>query len=591
MSIILFDFEVFKFDTLLGALVIDEENDIFQSWDLEEIKSFYEKHSNDIWIGHNNQHYDNFILEAIIKNRDPYLTSKKIINDESRKKHINIKLYNYDLITNHFGSLKAIEAADGKNISESEIDFDIKRELTEEEKEIVESYNLDDLNQTLDNFLATQNEFILRLEIIKEFNLDLNCLSITGTQLAEKVLKAEKIEGIENQKIPPKIYDDMLIKNEQLIDYYLNEGFRKGETLKINLCEVEHNFRSGGLHGAKKKFHKNWAFYFDVTGYYNLVMILKDLLPRPIPEEGKDLYKYMYEQQLILKKTNPLKRAVFKIILLAVFGAMNNKYCNFYDPEKGSLVTMVGQMYIADLLEKMQGKAEVIQTNTDGIIAFPINGTTEEELVKIIKDWMERTGFNLKLIKIYDIYQRDVNNYIYREENGKIVTRGEAVKYYNHWNNSLDEDVFKSREPVILHHTTVEFFMNHKLPEEIIEENKNELRMFQYICKVNSYDYLEYEINNLENQEKEIKKLQNVNRAFAYNSNEKQGMIYKVKSNKRDKFQSLPSNIFVYNNEILSAKAIKEIQQKINYQYYIDRAYERISEFINIPEIKDIVYE
>ncbi len=591
MKLIIFDFEVYKYDTLLGALVINKEPEVFQSWNLDEIKKFYHLHENDIWIGHNNQHYDNFILESIIKERDPYLTSKKIINDEYRKKYIDIKLYNYDLINNHFGSLKAIEASDGKNISESEVDFDIQRNLTEKEKEIVEEYNLDDLSQTLDNFNATQNEFILRLEIIKEFNLNLNCLSITGTQLAEKVLGAKKIEGIENQKISPKIYDDMLIENKDLINYYLNEGFRKGEILKLNLCGVEHTFRSGGLHGARKKFHKDWAFYFDVTGYYNLVMILKDLLSRTIPKEGKELYNYMYQQQLILKKTNPLKRQVFKIILLAVFGAMNNKYCNFYDPEKGSLVTMVGQMYIADLLEKLQDKAEVIQTNTDGIIAYPINNTSEEELVQIIKDWMNRTGFNLKLIKIFDIYQRDVNNYMYREEDGKIVTRGEAVKYYNHWKNSLDEDVFKSREPVILHYTTVEFFMNNKLPEEVIEEYKNEPRMFQYICKVNSYDYLEYEVKNLETGEKNIKKLQNVNRAFACNSNDTIGMIYKVKESKRDKFQSLPNNIFVYNNEILSNESIEKLQTKINYQYYIERAYERISEFIEIPEIKDIIYE
>jgi len=66
MNIIIFDFEVFKFDTLLGALIINENNTttIYQTWSIEEIKKFYFEHIDDIWVGWNNENYDNFILQA-----------------------------------------------------------------------------------------------------------------------------------------------------------------------------------------------------------------------------------------------------------------------------------------------------------------------------------------------------------------------------------------------------------------------------------------------------------------------------------------------------------------------------------------------
>ena len=46
MNIIIFDFEVFKYDTLLGCLIIDSANKIklYQSWNTVDINRFYEKH-------------------------------------------------------------------------------------------------------------------------------------------------------------------------------------------------------------------------------------------------------------------------------------------------------------------------------------------------------------------------------------------------------------------------------------------------------------------------------------------------------------------------------------------------------------------
>ena len=588
-NIIIYDFEVFKYDTLLGAIIInDDECFILQTWNLDEIRNFYKKNINSIWIGHNNSGYDNFILESIIKKKNPYDTSQELIHSTNRFQKLTLHLYYYDIMSRHFGSLKAIEGSEGKKISESEISFNIDRRLLDKEKIEVESYNLDDLNQTYDNFISTIDEFNLKLDIAKEFNLSLDVLNMTSTQIAEKVLGAKQIKGIETQYVAPKMYDNLQVKNQELIDFYLNEEFRNGKNIEIMLCGVEHKIGSGGIHGAKKKYHCDFAYYFDVSGYYNLIMILLNLLPRTIPKEGKKLYEYMYHEQLKLKKTNPRKRAIYKEILLAVFGATLNEYCGFYDPNHGTLITMVGQMYAVDLIEKLEGKFDLIQSNTDGIIAAPLPGVTEEDAINIINEWQERTGFVLKLEKVYNIHQRDVNNYMFVEGSGKVHVIGEAVKYYNTWENVLLKNCFYSKEPLITHQAIVEFFVNNKLPEQVIEENKNKLRLFQYICKKGSYDYCVYEITNLETNEITQEKVQNINRVFASNSELELGMIYKIKTNSKAKISNLPDNIFIYNEEILSKKAVNKLIDKIDYSYYIKRSYERIAEFIDISYIKDL---
>ena len=199
--------------------------------------------------------------------------SKKIINSTIRP-YCNLKLYYYDLMNIRTPySLKATELYDGKNISESEVDFNIDRELTEEEKLKTESYNRDDLNQTESNFNELKSEFKMRLDILKEFNLPLDYLSVTGTKLAAIVLGAKKVEGIEYDFVKPKIYDTLRVKNKDLLNYYLSEKFRTSEKLTIKVGGVDQQIGSGGIHAAIPKYHTNKALYFDVSGYYKLIMI------------------------------------------------------------------------------------------------------------------------------------------------------------------------------------------------------------------------------------------------------------------------------------------------------------------------------
>lgn len=594
MKVIIFDFEVFEYDTLLGAHILNDDNiEVKQTWDLDEIRQFYNEHIEDIWVGHNISRYDNLILQAIIEGMDEQKIkaySNKII-DMKYKPWLNIHLNYYDTMTAVTCSLKKTEALDGKNISESKINFRLKRHLTEEEKRLTESYNRDDLNQTESCFFKTIGTFNLRLQLIQEFNLSMQALHMTEAQIAETVLHAHKTPGIDKWVLHPFEYPQLKLKNKQVKDFFFNETFKTGKQLTVDLCGVPHTFGIGGLHAARNKVWYDWAYYFDVSGYYNLVMINYDLLPRSIEQAYEHLYPQMYKQQLEFKKTAPEKRGAYKVILLSVFGAMFNEHCKFYDPYKAALVTMTGQLFVADLLEKLEGKVELIQTNTDGVIAKPLPGVPEQEVVDIINEWQQRTGFVLKLEKIYNIRQRDVNCYCYSstpvidDPLNQITVKGD-LKHYWAKDYLYTSKLFNPKEPQIISIALVNYLMLGKRPEDTIAENSHCLRLYQFICNAGSYSWAEYRETNLETNESKVEYLQHINRAFPMVKSNIVGQIYKCKEDKQSIIPMLPSSVFVYNDDVNSEEVFEKLKDKIDWKYYIDRTYERIKEFI--PLVKDI---
>lgn len=595
MSVIIFDFEVFKYNTLLGALVIDSTKPkLYQLWNDDDIRNFYCQHINDLRIGHNNDYYDNHILKTIISYGNAYQMSKSIINSHDFRPKCSLDVLTYDLMCCRNYSLKMTEMLVGKKVHTTDVDFNIDRPLTNEEIALTNSYNKDDLEQTYHNFLELKDPMLLRLRLIKEFNIDKKFLTATEAKLATLALHAHQIPGIEYQYIAPKMYKQLQVKNEDAIKFYLSEGFRQNQKLTIELCGVKHQMGSGGIHAALKKCHETDILYLDVSGYYNLVMINYDLLPRTIPTEGKKLYEYMYHEQLKLKGVDDDKRWVYKTILLSVFGASMNKYTDFYDPQVGSLITIVGQMFLVDLLEKLEGKVKLIQSNTDGIMVKPLPTSSEDEVLNIVKEWCNRTGFVIKPKHIKELFQRDVNCYCYRLDNGSTDTKGDA--FIGSWaiNEPVKSEFYTSKEPAIIATATLDYFMKNISVEETVNQYKHNLRYFQYICKKISYDYCTYETTNVATNETKVERIDDLNRAFAKKYDGTISMIYKHKErngkHSKTKLSNVPDNLLIYNDEILSDEAIKKVSEQIDFDWYVERAYKRIKEFI--PFVGDItIYE
>lgn len=592
MNIAIFDFEVFRYDTLLGYGFVDLKTGncaYKQTWDLNEMRELYNTYGADtIWVGWNSNHYDDLIFEAVVKNQvSPFVKSKELIG-QKWKPFCRFPFFGYDLLNGFLNppSLKLTEALEGDSIDTTEVDFDLQRPLTAEERAQTEQYNMSDLKRTYKNFCKFKGKFELRIAMINEFNIPLQQgLRMTGTQIAAAALGAKAVPGIENQKIKPVLYPTLQVKNQQMIDWFLGEKFREKENIRLNICNTTVNFAAGGAHSECNKYHAKKAMYADISGYYNLVMMNFDLLPRTLDEAGKERYKFMYHEQLRLKKIDPGKRKIYKTICLSVFGAMNNEHTDFYDPQKALLVTSSGEMFMLDLLEKLDGLGTAFNVNTDGIMFEPFDWNDEEKIRNIIQEWVERNGFAVKTGIITDYHGRDVNCYVMREPDGELCFKGEAVKNYDISDKAFAEGAFfNCKEPPIIAKGIVAAFMDGILPEQFVEQNKNDMKLYQYTCKKNTFDYLAYKMTTINTGSIAEYQIQSPSRCFAKRDVSSVGTIIKhrTKNGKHTfaKVQNLPDNVFIWNDEILSEDAINKIVPQIDYKYYVNRIYERINEFL-----------
>lgn len=592
MNIAIFDFEVFRYDTLLGYGFVDLKTGkcvYKQTWNLNEMRELYNTYGADtIWVGWNSNHYDDLIFEAIVKNQvSPFVKSKELIG-QKWKPFCRFPFFGYDLLNGFLNppSLKLTEALEGDSIDTTEVDFDLQRPLTAEERAQTEQYNMSDLKRTYKNFCKFKGKFELRIAMINEFNIPLQQgLRMTGTQIAAAALGAKAVPGIENQKIKPVLYPTLQVKNQQMIDWFLGEKFREKENIRLNICNTTVNFAAGGAHSECNKYHAKKAMYADISGYYNLVMMNFDLLPRTLDEAGKERYKFMYHEQLRLKKIDPGKRKIYKTICLSVFGAMNNEHTDFYDPQKALLVTSSGEMFMLDLLEKLDGLGTAFNVNTDGIMFEPFDWNDEEKIRNIIQEWVERNGFAVKTGIITDYHGRDVNCYVMREPDGELCFKGEAVKNYDISDKAFAEGAFfNCKEPPIIAKGIVAAFMDGILPEQFVEQNKNDMKLYQYTCKKNTFDYLAYKMTTINTGSIAEYQIQSPSRCFAKKDISSVGTIIKhrTKNGKHTfaKVQNLPDNVFIWNDEILSEEAVNKIVPQIDYKYYVNRIYERINEFL-----------
>ena len=131
------------------------------------------------------------------------------------------------------------------------------------------------------------------------------------------------------------------------------------------------------------------------------------------------------------------------------------------------------------------------------------------------------------------------------------------------------------------------------MPEETVEKNKRDLRLFQYVGKPATYDYLTLdtttyeknannkliEINTVEDRVPSLVRL--FAKPIIYKDNTIEiSTIRKHKANKADKIASLPDSIFVYNESIIDDNNIDLLINKIDYEYYINRIYKKLSKFL-----------
>ena len=107
-----------------------------------------------------------------------------------------------------------------------------------------------------------------------------------------------------------------------------------------------------------------------------------------------------------------------------------------YDPRNNNCMCINGQLMLLDLIEHLEAVPglELIQSNTDGLIIWiPDTDEAFNMVDDICWEWEQRCSTEqcsilLELDNISEIYQKDVNNYLWVDIDGGVERIGAYVK-------------------------------------------------------------------------------------------------------------------------------------------------------------------
>lgn len=575
---IFYDFEVFKYDWLVVMINSDTKEVTKIENDRDLLEKFYKKYKNEIWVGFNNVRYDQYILKGILCGLDPKrINDHIIVKNKPGYTYSNLlreyPLIQYDVLSDLNKGLKIYEGYQGLNIYESKINFNLNRKLTKDEIKETFMYCYNDVVETVNLFIKNINEFNAHLELVKMISpLNLNNLSKTKAQLSAMILDSKKIERDDefNIKLPNNLE---LGKYQYIADWYLDENNRtykrirpkksgEGGISEINnqnviVGGVKSIFGWGGMHSAIPKYHGvGYYLNIDVTSMYPSIMIEYDLLSRNCSEQGKKRYKEIYETRIKLKKEGKKKeQAPYKLVLNATYGILKDKNNSMYDPLMANMVCIYGQLFILDLIEKLEKHTEIIQANTDGVLIKLKHSDDYHLIDDVCYEWEKRTRLKLEFEEYKEVFQKDVNNYLIVDFDGNYKSKGSYVKEKSELDNDLP----------IINKALIEYMVN-KVPIETTINSCDKLIEFQKIDKISSkYDYGMH-------GEKQIN--ERVIRHFASVFKDDDG-LFKVKNGKREKISNSAINCVIDNSDIRNSK----IPTYLNKDFYINIANKRLEDF------------
>lgn len=575
MKILVFDFEVFRYDCLFVAMDLETEQFTIIENDIDNMIEFYNNNINNIWVGYNCKNYDKYILQAIINGVNPKLVNDYIIDGgngwELFRDRLDINLYDCMIMGK---SLKQLESYFGVDIRESEIDFNLDRPLTDKERASNIEYCKSDVYNTAKVFMYNIDDFNAQIGLIKLSHGSLSDLSKTKAQLSAKILGAKRLSPREWDEE----FDFEYIQCVKDYDYNHKDVLKFFDSLKeskdtkakyeINLYGVKHIFALGGLHGSIPNYFydqlidsDSLLLHVDVGSMYPTICINWNLLSRAIP----DLQTYIdiRERRLQYKHAkNPLQKPL-KIVLNSTYGIMGGGKRNedgtykvlsdAYDPRQMRAVCVNGQLCLLQLIEDLSSNNdyELIQTNTDAVI-YKIPKSELDNFKSIVTAWENRTKFTMEYDYITYMAQRDVNSYFCVFENGDVERKGTFKK-----SKPCDYDI-----PIIAN-SVIEYFIHGITPDEYIN-NENNLMPFMKTYKLGS-NYT----NAVYNGEVLTDK---VYRVFASRSR-RDGILYKQKEGKSpEKFAGVWEHTKIFNNDIRDMNCPKWL----NKQAYIDMAWDKI---------------
>jgi len=418
-------------------------------------------------------------------------------------------------------SLKWIQySMDWQNILDMPIHHETKI-TTQAEIDTIIEYCINDVKSTKEIYNRSKSQIRLRKELTKTYGINLFSASepriskeLFGYYLMQKLnIQKRDLRTMRTKRDIIKISDIILpyVKFTSADFNLLLNRFKSlevnADNLKgsfkyhVNYKNVKTHFGTGGVHGAAKKgvyesTDDMIIMSSDVTSYYPNLAIKNKWSPGHFPKEAFcDQYEWFFTERKKIPKSNPMNY-VYKIILNSTFGLSNDDKSFFYDPELFCRITINGQlslmMLYEQIMERIPGAVALLQ-NTDGVETI-IPRDYIDEYMQICKEWEETTNLNLEHDKYQKLVLADVNNYIGVNEFIEVdITKWREIKQSQpHYLFKVENDKFsyapvklkgrfdfhdlqlhKNKSKLVIPKAIYQYFVNDKLPEDYLDENKN----------------------------------------------------------------------------------------------------------------------
>lgn len=593
MRLIIYDVEVFCKDWLVvfkdtetGAYTVVHN-------DTEAIKQCISE--DNVYVGFNSKHYDQFIIKAICCGLSP--EEIKQVNDFiigggqgwecPMLRDFYFRFNNVDIKDDmQMGlSLKAIEGHLGLSVEETTVPFDIDRALTEAELQETVFYCKHDVDTTAKLVELRRDYLKNKMHIGKLAGLDeVKAMGMTNAKLTAALLKASAQphdderkyvypENLRREYIPQEIFDffdrmyDPTISDKEL--------FSDKQTFSIGECPGVVGY--GGIHAAIPNYffeesEDRVIRNKDVASYYPHLMTLCGYTSRNIP--SAQIFIDVLETRMKAKASGDKATAnALKLVVNTTYGALLNKYNDLFDPLMGRSVCITGQLFLLELAQHLYADIpglKIVQLNTDGIMV-ECSRKDLPKLDKICDEWQSRTGFELEEDAVVKIAQKDVNNYIEVQSNGKAKSKGGYLV-----RGIAPAGAFNINNNACIVATALkEYFVNGTPVEETIN-GCDDIFQFQMIAKAGAKYREAYHLVDGEQVP-----VQKVNRVYA-SKDERYGKLFKVKAENdaTAKIEMLPEHCIIDNDNRLSIADVDKT-------FYIEMAKKRVNDFLGIkPEKK-----
>lgn len=559
-----------------------------------------------MFVGYNNHHYDDLIINYIMEYQDTlehmyYLdVCKSLFNmsqtivqsQDDEKTRLKLNHWKYlqlfdsmDLLSMLFSKklrvgLKSMQITmQYDNVQEYDGDFE--SDILEKDIDRMIEYNINDVNSTLELLNRCQGDIELRLWIEQEYGI--NALSMDSVKFGERILANEycKRTGtswyrlkqmrspmdyipLKDVIFPFISYSNPTLQNvlEDMKKQVVSSLERKSYDKQFVLSRVHYSVGVGGIHSihTPEIFVPKCDEYIghaDVTSMYPSLLIQYKLTPRHLGDEFCDIYSKFYKERVEAKHSGQkMKNLALKLTLNSVTGKMQEPTSWMYDPFNVFRIRINGQLILLMLVDRLlKLNCKIVQVNTDGVM-YICKKESREAVQEAIHDveQLSKLGFETGCYEAF--YQYAGNDYFGILEGYGLSHDPKLIEKKGMFITEVK--LGKGLAPTIIPTAVINYFVN-KVPVKDTIRNCTDIRKFLMSQRVSKEFKVEYN----------GKQINRINRFYASTNG---AYLFKYKE---DKFgnKSYGNMLTKSGVTILNKFDNKPTnERKINYRYYESEA-------------------